>query len=204
MTVPFIATNDADRRPPPQINAFRQFVKQELNRRKLEYISPISSPFARMTSCLESTGQNYKYFSIGFHGFDEQDQNMFDLSYGQSKDVIGYAYKNGKKTPIDVSEVSTGLYDFGKHAVSEQQLDVVREQGQGQFLDLTGPALAEGKHPTPGIVDVGVDRCCGSIPAKQEAPLHSQESKTPTFADEFERCEGSDRAFSCVSPKIRI
>lgn len=146
------------RLPPPQINSFRSFVKRELNRRKYEYISPIATPFAKMTSCLESVDRKYKFFSLGLHGFDFQDTNIFDLSYGKDKDIIGYAYKDGKKTPIDVSEVSMDSFGYLASAVSDTQLSAAKEQANSQYQDLLKSPIAEGKHPTPGITGVNVER----------------------------------------------
>lgn len=146
------------RLPPPQINSFRSFVKRELNRRKYEYISPIVSPFVKMTSCLESVDKKYKFFSLGLHGVESQDTNIFDLSYGKDKDVIGYAYKNGSKIPIDVSEVSMDSFGYLATAVSDTQLSAVKEQANLQYQDLLKSPIAEGKHPTPGITSVNVER----------------------------------------------
>ena len=81
-----------NRKPYPNFNAFRPFVISELQRRKYSYPTPISAPFVRMTSCKYDPEKNFIFFTLGLHGFNSQDVNIFDATYGNGRDIVGYAY----------------------------------------------------------------------------------------------------------------
>lgn len=152
---------DVGRKPPPQINPFREFVVDELIRRKNTFPSPILSPFIRFTSCLEDPERQYQFFSLGLHGYTSN-ENIFDQIYNSQREVVGYGWSIGtnERRLIDAAELTPG--DFGSFLSKDSPksqlnalLQAAVEQQEAQNIDLTA---AHGAHPIPGITNVTVDR----------------------------------------------
>lgn len=171
-----LTPEERSRRPAPQFNPFRSWVTEELNRRKLEMpVSPVS-PFVRLTSCQmdyaksntdKNRGQsaNYAFFTLGLHGFEASDLNIFDVSYTQ-RDIVGYATDlngqmvNGRfpKRLISSNELTEGAIP---PAIAENLDPEVLRDSQvksHEFKQTQDVLLAHGAHPIPGITDVRVIR----------------------------------------------
>lgn len=155
---------EAHRRPAPQMNPFRSFVTEELQRRKL-LPNTIQTPFVRFVSCLSNPSDNsanqYQYFTMGLHGYTDDDVNIFDMTYGSSREILGYAYRNGQKVLIDASQLSRapfieyrnqGIIDDAEYHELEASADV---QSQRQQTDRIPGA---GTFPMPGITEVSIER----------------------------------------------
>jgi len=152
------------RRTYPAINALRDFVKAELNKRKrgsLAVPTPTITPFVRMTSAIEDPNEHYRFFSMGLHGITDQELegNLFELTYG-NRDVVGFGYD----TPGLTTETTTGF--TGLLEVGITTTEVSAPEGQRfrrrpiqstQSPDTREEVPAEGKHPIPGITNVSVN-----------------------------------------------
>jgi uncharacterized protein YcbK (DUF882 family) len=153
------------RKPYPQFNRFRDFVVDELNeRRRDDSPTPISSPFVRLTSCLQEMELGYVFFTLGLHGFEaSSDLDIFAQSYGKSKDIVGYAYdmkrrSNGKLTKYLVSTDMITVDDFTfmpKGALTGNQLTKVQAD-RADKKELLNTSFAGGAHPIPGVTQVSV------------------------------------------------
>lgn len=143
------------RKPFPQLNAFRDFINQELSNRKSDFPTPTIAPFAKMTSVAVDPDIGYAFFSLGLHGFDSTSPGLFDLTYGSGRDVIGYAYDINnrdasgkmKRRLIYTDDISPAI----QSQFTTQQAAVTGVQNQ---LALEPHA----KHPIPGITSVNVIR----------------------------------------------
>ena len=135
------------RNPFPEPNSIREYTHAELIRRKvnldiskLAIPTPTIMPFVRFTSTKTDTSipNSYRFFHMGLHGFSDDTEdasNIFELTYG-GKDVVGYAFKNGKRKPI----------------LSTDSL-------------LTKDDIAsEGRHPIPGVTSITVEHMGANEP----------------------------------------
>jgi len=156
-----MSDKEEDRRPFPQLNSFRPWTSAELKKRRTTWPTPITAPFVRMTSCNEDSFIGYKYFTLGLHGFDaSNDTNLFDLTYGANRDIVGYAYKDGKKTLIDSTQikyVTPNFKDFNDLAPDHPKRKAANQRVQ-QSQALQDQTTALGAHPIPGITSVQVKR----------------------------------------------
>jgi hypothetical protein len=153
------ATSEELRKPFPQFNPFRNFVIEELVRRKNNYPTPINSPFVRFTSCKQDPVLKYAYFSMGLHGFDKSDINIFDQTYGGNRDIVGYAHDvpSGNKRLISADQLTgDALPKIVTNELSGQSQTI---QAQREALkDQSNTLFAKGAHPIPGITDVSIQR----------------------------------------------
>lgn len=159
--------SNSSRKPFPQFNSFRPFVVDELQRRKnTEIPTPIVAPFLRLTSCMEDDVVDYAFFSLGLHGYDKPDgANIFDLTYGSDKEVVGYAYSRNKdaatgkhnKRLINADDISpnVGTYSDVKNGVSRDQSTTLINKNTADFMKKVVPDAA---HPIPGITNASVVR----------------------------------------------
>lgn len=152
---------NTSRRLPPQINPFRPFVTRELQRRKVLPIAPIT-PFTRLTSCMEEPELKYRFFTLGTHGFTGD--TTFDLSYGDDREIVGYAYDDNGQKLIDASQLSAKIYAEtfvidGHTTLSDNEVksltEIAASQKQKQNINLTA---GKGAYPIPGIVSATIDR----------------------------------------------
>ena len=161
-----------ERRTYPSINALRDFVQAELNKRKkgsLAVPTPIMTPFVRMTSAMEDPEERYRFFSIGLYGITDRELegNLFELTYG-SHDVVGFAYDiPGFTTETVFTPTPTPLAPGIPFTVLPEQVSTRNEVEEGQRArrrpiqsiqspETKGDFSAEGKHPIPGITNVAV------------------------------------------------
>lgn len=150
------------RKPFPQINPFRSFVTNELNRRRTEFPSPTLSPFIRLTSCMgdaEHKPEALNFFTLGLHGFDIKDINIFDQSYTKQHDIVGYAYTNdGKKILVHVGDLTRGDVTLATSKKTDPKIlnEIEKETRQIQAGQSVVQAL--GTHPIPGVVNATVRR----------------------------------------------
>jgi len=163
-----IYTVEHGRRPAPQMNCFRPFVTAELQRRKL-LPDTIMVPLVRMVSCLANPSTNtadaYQYFTMGLHGYTDDDVNIFDMTYGSSREIVGYAYRNGpggfQKTLIDTSQLSRAPFEEYKneHILLDEEYNELEAaatvQADRQKQDHIPGA---GAFPMPGITEVSIER----------------------------------------------
>lgn len=156
------------RLPFPQLNAFRSFVIDELRRRKTAYPNPINAPFVRLTSAKQDPTNNYVFFTMGLHGYGAEDTNIFDVTYGGGKDIVGYAsdltspdLTRARKRLIFSDELSAGdispliraqLNESSPELLGKVQEDIDRQIGNQRII------YAGGAHPIPGITNVSVKR----------------------------------------------
>lgn len=156
------------RRPFPQLNAFRPFVMDELRRRKSSYPNPINTPFVRLTSAKHDPDNNYVFFTMGLHGYGAEDINIFDITYGGGKDVVGYAsdlnsndLTRASKRLIFSDELAAGeipstlkaqLTATDPALLPKVQEDIQRQIGNQRIV------YAGGANPIPGITNVSVKR----------------------------------------------
>lgn len=161
-------TKTGTRRPFPQMNSLRDFVVNEFTRRKTSYPAPVSAPFIRLVSCKEGKENSYRFFTLGLHGYDGND-SLFDLTYGQSRDIVGYAYDTGdsassngklKRKFIYTNDISMG--DISKFTPAEKSLNVA----QGLENQQQNTVSADGRHPIPGIIDVSIKRQALNAPLR--------------------------------------
>lgn len=161
-------TAKTSRRPYPQLNAFRPFVMEELRRRKSSYPNPINTPFVRLTSAKHDPNNNYVFFTMGLHGYGAEDINIFDITYGGGKDVVGYAsdlnsndLTRASKRLIFSDELAAGeipstlkaqLNSTDPSLLPKVQEDIQRQIGNQRIV------YAGGAHPIPGITAVSVKR----------------------------------------------
>jgi murein DD-endopeptidase MepM/ murein hydrolase activator NlpD len=158
------------RKPFPQFNAFRPFVVDELRRRKnTEIPTPIVAPFVRFTSCMEDEAMDYVFFSLGLHGFDNPDgpdgSNIFDLTYGTRREVVGHAYSRSKdpgtgihnKKLIFADDISPNVDSFKPFFSPTfgyaDAVNAVEELTKQQLSKIPNAA-----HPIPGITGVSIIR----------------------------------------------
>lgn len=149
------------RRPFPLFNKFRKFVIDEMILRKNMYPQPTSAPFVRMTAATADPVLRYKYFSIGLHGYEPDDTNLFDPIYGKRTDVVGYAHStefqddngNYKKRLISSDDLTIRLPDVTPAGADAQQLQRMAEKTLRTQID----GVAHGAHPIPGITAVRID-----------------------------------------------
>jgi hypothetical protein len=168
-----ISEEERSRRPAPQFNAFRSWVTDELFRRRTVYGTEPdqsdsaffpASPFVRFTSCLSDSVKGYSYFTLGLHGFYQEDLDIFDVSY-RNRDIVGYAtdlnakQQNGKygKRLISADELTEGavpptLEQNLRPEVLQQRKNVI-----GSIEDEI-QTVAHGVHPVPGVINVRVNR----------------------------------------------
>jgi hypothetical protein len=155
------------RRPFPQFNAFRSFVSDELDRRKTTYPTPIAAPFARFTSCMSEPDPKFSYvfFTLGLHGFDAEDMNIFDSTY-TGRDIVGYAVDvkgqntNGefKNRLVSADELSKGAAPpVLQQRFSKTQNDIIASR-RGDLANEIAKLPALGSHPVPGVESVTVRR----------------------------------------------
>lgn len=151
----------AIRRPFPLFNGLRTFVIDELIRRKTNLPTPISTPFARFTSASEDKKIGYKYFTLGLHGFTENDYDIFETSYRVGKDFVGYAYstktkdKNGyaKKKLITSDELTIISPDTLPKDINNTLFE---KYSNRLSTNQTSGSISLGTHPTPGITDISI------------------------------------------------
>jgi soluble lytic murein transglycosylase-like protein/peptide methionine sulfoxide reductase MsrA len=165
-TGPTEGTQSPDSRKPfPQVNSFRNFVVEELNRRKVSYPAPMASPFVRLTSTKMDPAYAYAFFTLGLHGFNPDDLNIFDVSYGNGRDIVGYAYdlnskKNGK---LQTRLISTDMLSAGHlpesvtQTLTTEAIQRIESEKIGQS-ETTKAVFAKGTHPIPGVTSVNVQR----------------------------------------------
>lgn len=163
------------RLPWPQFNAFRPFVLNELNRRKNTYPTVPVSPFVRLTSTKKDISNNYQFFTLGLHGFDKSDINLFDEIQGGNKtDVVGYAYdligkdENGKmrKKLIYSNQLSSAerkIFDeavdqLSEGNVSASEIQSIIGRDVQDNINTINTIYAKGTHPTPGITSAKIAR----------------------------------------------
>jgi murein DD-endopeptidase MepM/ murein hydrolase activator NlpD len=115
-----------------------------------------------MTSCNEDNVNNYKYFTLGLHGFDGGNStNLFDLTYGAKRDVVGYAYRGGNKVLIGADElkyVSPNVEGFDSLLQDDPQRLAVENRIQQAQKQQSSPPTGRGSHPIPGITSVQIKR----------------------------------------------
>lgn len=167
---------EENRRPYPQLNGFREWVRDELKQRRSTWPTPVSTPFVRMTSCNEDDVNNYKYFSLGLHGFDDgQSTNIFDLTYGARRDVVGYAYRGGEQVLIGSDElkyISPDIQSFNALPQDDPQRLAVENRVTQAQTQQSAPPTGKGAHPVPGIVGVQIKR--SGLQAPLIAEVHWQ------------------------------
>lgn len=150
------------RRPYPQLNSFRGWVSDELKERRSTWPTPVSAPLTRMTSCNEDDANNYKYFTLGLHGFDGgQSTNLFDLTYGAKRDIVGYAYRGGDKVLIGADEikyVAPNIESFESLPSDDPQRLAVENRLTQAQTQQSAPPVGMGAHPIPGITSVQIKR----------------------------------------------
>jgi len=122
------------RKPFPSLNPLRPFVQDELYRRRTTIPTPAVTPFVRMVSELQHPTQKWRFLTLGLHGQFQEGQDVFELSYG-SRDVIGYAWKNGSKVLIDTSEVGTEA--GGRHPVPGILSARANHKGVNDVIEVT-------------------------------------------------------------------
>lgn len=158
------------RKPFPQFNPFRDFVIDELRRRKSTDIPvPTVAPFVRFTSCMEDPVLDYAFFSLGLHGFDGSDgsgtSNIFDLTYGTRKEVVGYAYSRSKDLNTglhnkrlifadDISPNADSFKQFVSPSFTVQDAENLVQQKKNEQLS----KIPQAAHPIPGITNVSIIR----------------------------------------------
>ena len=155
------------RKPFPQFNPFRNFVMEELKRRKnTNSATPIIAPFTRFTSCMEDASQKYAFFSLGLHGYSDSGNknNIFDLTYGMGRDVVGYAYNKKRndrgvhsKKLIFSDDISADIDQFKPllaDSVTEDDVANLAARRQDEHISKSAPAA----HPIPGITNISVIR----------------------------------------------
>lgn len=165
-------TMDSTRRPPPLINPFRSFVTNELNiRRQNDFSTTISSPFTRLTSCLERTTEGgkgpYRFFSLGLHGY-MGNENIFDVTYGEEREIVGYGYDpDGNQRLIDVSELVPSTYEELRTAnefITDAEISSLQASAQNLANEQQNAQVpAAGTHPVPGIISVNMERFGNSV-----------------------------------------
>jgi hypothetical protein len=148
------------RLPYPMYNPFRPFVFDELDRRKNTLPVSTTTPFVRMTACTEDIDYNRRFFTLGLHGFSDSDYDMFDSSYGKSKDVVGYSYDittggNAKKRLHSSDMISSG--DPNLEGLSATESRAVRNQ-IATFQQEQADVFSKTAQPIPGILSANVDR----------------------------------------------
>jgi murein DD-endopeptidase MepM/ murein hydrolase activator NlpD len=155
------------RKPFPQFNPFRDFVIDELRRRKrIDVPTPTAAPFVRFTSCMEDPALDYAFFSLGLHGFDNADgANIFDLTYGTRKEVVGYAYHRSKdpntgihkKRLIFADDISPNVESFRSFITptfTEDDAERATQERKAEQLS----KIPNAAHPIPGITGVSITR----------------------------------------------
>jgi uncharacterized protein YcbK (DUF882 family) len=146
------------RRPFPQFNPFRPFVIDELTRRSTSTVNshvPTNLPFVRFTSLVQSS--KYTFFTLGMHGYKNEAKDMFELGYGNRRDVVGYGYAGGEQVLVYSDDLKRGNNSElvksadGKYKKAIDQEEARKEQQQKIIF-------AAGAHPTPGITNISVRR----------------------------------------------
>jgi murein DD-endopeptidase MepM/ murein hydrolase activator NlpD len=139
------------RKPFPQFNKFRPFVINELQTRKNTnpgngVMSIPVTPFARMTSTCVDDDAKYMFFSIGLHGFQDQGQNIFDLTYADNEhDVVG--------TAVDSDDPKR------RKTISSDQLTPDSHlAGSNASADEHNASIPKAARPMPGITSIKVKR----------------------------------------------
>ena len=121
------------RKPFPEINKFRDFVVKELERRKNFSSTITESPNVPTTPFVKMTScmnvEKNSFLTLGMHGYEASD-DIFETVYGK--------YGNG-------GDFVGYSYEAGKHVkIYAPKADKVLS--------------ARGKHPSPGIISVKVNR----------------------------------------------
>jgi hypothetical protein len=151
--------DEKPRRPFPQFNAFRPWVTKELERRKNAYPVDVAAPFARMTSCMLEPNFHYKFFTLGLHGFDTNDMNMFEATY-VGRDVVGYAVDTRSNINRLIAADELSVADLPKvltDTFDKTQLDSIK----GKIIENaseTRKLTVLGAHPIPGLTSINVRR----------------------------------------------
>jgi soluble lytic murein transglycosylase-like protein len=151
------------RRPYPQFNAFRPFVIDELVRRKNQFPTATKAPFVRFTSCkqdAQSQKQKYAFFTLGLHGFKNEDLNIFDVTYGGKQDIVGYAYELGTGQKKLIAADNLTMAAIPKPVTTELGEAVTQTvQKQRDLLKAESSKLfALGTHPIPGVTNIHLQR----------------------------------------------
>jgi hypothetical protein len=160
-----------DRKPFPNINSLRRFVREELIRRKTNLYPTISSPFVRFTSCKEDVNSlgnstNYRYFTLGLHGYENKSANIFDLVYGGDREFVGYGYI--QNTSPDVTDenyyIQKNIYaddlTFDRSIFENltpqqtENAEVIVRNVEKQQTEVIG----RGVHPSPGVTSVSINK----------------------------------------------
>jgi uncharacterized protein YcbK (DUF882 family) len=146
------------RRPFPQFNPFRPYIIDELTRRSTSSVQshvPTNLPFVRFTSLVQSS--KYTFFTLGMHGYNNETKDMFELGYGNRRDVVGYGYSGGEQVLVysddlkrgNNSELVKGANGKFKKSIDEEE---ARKEQEQKII------FAAGAHPTPGITNISVRR----------------------------------------------
>ena len=154
----------AARKPFPQLNPFRDWVTSELQTRKRTWPTPIATPLVRMTSCNEDLQNKYRYFTLGLHGFDDQGVNLFDLTYGAQRDIVGYAYRdtdNGRQKVLigadEISYVPPNIQSFQDLSPDDPRRLAVNQR-ISQAEEQQSQVVGQGAHPIAGITALNIKR----------------------------------------------
>lgn len=155
---------EAARKPAPQMNPFRPFVVDELIRRK-GLPSTIKTPLVRFVSCMsnpsDNTANQYQYFTMGLHGYTDDDVNIFDMTYGAAREIVGYGYRNGQKVLIDASQLSRApfiQYRDQKIITDTEYHELVKSADVQSARQSTDVIPGAGAFPMPGVTDVSIER----------------------------------------------
>lgn len=152
--------------PFPGLNAFRGFVKDELARRKQSLASSVVVPFVRLTACTMDAELKRMFFTVGLHGFDETDIDIFDQSYGGGRDIVGYSYDmnskdvNGfmKKRLHSSDQITADALQTSVSSSLTPRLQTKVQEDREALQVQQSLLFANSAHPIPGITSVSVER----------------------------------------------
>jgi hypothetical protein len=153
--------NISEKRVPyPLYNNFRSFIVDELDKRKNAFPNPVVTPFLRMTACTQDQEVGRRFFTLGLHGFNDADYDMFDSAYGSMRDIVGYSYdinSNGKKRlhSSDMLSADSTPPDLKEMNQKEQGIANIQRQN---FQEGQSRIFSNTAHPIPGILSATVDR----------------------------------------------
>jgi hypothetical protein len=148
------------RKPYPQFNSLRPHVIEELTRRKNSYPVITNSPFVRLTSCRADKILNYRFFSMGLHGFDTEAPKLFDLIYGSGQgDIVGYVHDTitKQKKLITADQLTLDISPPITDRPNVVRENVIRKNRK-KIQELQQQLIARGAHPIPGITHIDVTR----------------------------------------------
>jgi hypothetical protein len=171
MADPIVNNNDTSvtsiRRVFPNANGIRPFVMDELKRRKSNFPTPTAAPFVKLTSMQQSLENNYRFFSLGLHGYEiAANENIFDPTYGdQAPDVVGYGYEETTNTGgrlrrrlIRTNDLSyAGLGGELSQKIEPELIDKFDVEAK-KAKETVDTSFARGAHPIPGIKGVDIER----------------------------------------------